>query len=82
MNVDGSLGDTHMLLAARTHARQGFVDNRTLSEDVKIVESIAYAEEVARVLRENVVQGKEEDGKPGTYSTFERGARTRCCIGV
>jgi methylthioribose-1-phosphate isomerase len=63
-----------MLLAARAHARQGFIDNKSLSEDVKIVESIQYAEEVAKILKENVVQGSAADGAEGAYSTSTRGS--------
>jgi complex III assembly factor LYRM7 len=57
------------LLAARHEARKNFENNRGLatgSEDLS--KQIAHAEEVAKFLRENVVQG-QADGT-GNYSTF------------
>jgi len=60
-------GDTPMLLAARNHARHGFDENRQLSEDTKIVDAIKYAQEVAKILRENVVQGMSNEGENGRY---------------
>lgn len=57
-----------MLLAARNHARHGFDENRQLSEDTKIIDAIKYAQEVATILRENVVQGTSNEGETGRYS--------------
>ncbi|KAL2355393.1 mitochondrial zinc maintenance protein 1, mitochondrial [Cryomyces antarcticus] len=49
-------GDLHRLTAARASARDSFEQGRGLSES-EISKSINHAEEVAKILRENVVQG-------------------------
>ncbi|KAH7390047.1 putative mitochondrial zinc maintenance protein 1, mitochondrial [Cadophora sp. MPI-SDFR-AT-0126] len=54
-------GDTHLLHAARSEARNGFRKNASMSlDDPALAPAIAHAEEVAKILRENVVQGKLE----------------------
>jgi complex III assembly factor LYRM7 len=59
------------LLAARHEARKNFEANRGLStESDTLSKQITHAEEVARFLRENVVQGQADDD--GKYSTLER----------
>jgi complex III assembly factor LYRM7 len=58
-----------MLLGARQAAREGFEKGRYLSPDSKeAADQVHHAEDVARILRENVVQGKAMDTKPDTYS--------------
>lgn len=48
-----------LLTAARKEARSGFQKNAALSlEDPALAPAIAHAEEVAKILKENVVQGK------------------------
>ena len=61
-----------MLSAARLEARKNFENNRGLatgSEEYN--KQITHAEEVAKFLRENVVQGQAADAN-STYSTLER----------
>jgi complex III assembly factor LYRM7 len=56
------------LFAARTEARKNFESNRNLrigSEELE--KSLVHAEEVAKFLRENVVQGQAADTE-GNYS--------------
>ncbi|KAF1942758.1 hypothetical protein EJ02DRAFT_433791 [Clathrospora elynae] len=55
-------GDMNTLFAARTEARKNFESNRDLrvgSEELQ--KSLVHAEEVAKFLRENVVQGQAQD---------------------
>jgi hypothetical protein len=61
-------GDMNTLFAARTEARKNFESNRNLrigSEELE--KSLVHAEEVAKFLRENVVQGQAADTE-GNYS--------------
>ncbi|RPB23504.1 hypothetical protein L211DRAFT_786854 [Terfezia boudieri ATCC MYA-4762] len=54
-------GDTPLLNAARAQSRSAFLSSRTLAPDSpEARERITYARDVARVLRENVVQGQKE----------------------
>lgn len=59
-----------MLHAARFEARNAFRKNATLQQgDPALGPAIAHAEEVAKILRENVVQGKRVDKEgEGRYS--------------
>lgn len=62
------VGDMNTLFAARAEARKNFESNRNLrigSEELE--KSLVHAEEVAKFLRENVVQGQAEDTE-GNYS--------------
>jgi hypothetical protein len=62
------LGDTNVLSAARVEVRKNFESNRHLqtgSEEFQ--KSLAHANEVAKFLRENVVQGEATEGDK--YST-------------
>jgi hypothetical protein len=57
------------LFAARTEARKKFEANRDLrigSEELQ--SSLVHAEEVAKFLRENVVQGQAADTEGNNYS--------------
>ena len=69
-------GDTRLLIAARQEARKGFDSNRYLSEnDAAVSEGIAHANDVARTLRQNVVQGTSMEngdgvGEGASYSMF------------
>ncbi|KAF2761243.1 putative mitochondrial zinc maintenance protein 1, mitochondrial [Pseudovirgaria hyperparasitica] len=69
--------DTTMLSAARNQARTAFESNRHLSPGTpEFAEQVEHAEGVAQILRQNVVQGKqEEDGryKLGIHEHTERG---------
>ncbi|KAF2458044.1 mitochondrial zinc maintenance protein 1, mitochondrial, partial [Lineolata rhizophorae] len=58
-------GDEFMLNAARAQARSAFDQNRSLSSGSEEAQkSVDHAGEVAKVLRENVVQGRSvEDGR-------------------
>ena len=52
-----------MLSAARTEARSKFDNNRLLPlESMDTQQKINEAEDVARILRQNVVQGREVEG--------------------
>lgn len=54
-------GDLPLLHAARREARNGFRKNSAmLLEDPALANAIAHAEEVAQILKQNVVQGKQE----------------------
>lgn len=61
-------GDARLLAAARNEARKGFETNSHLLSDSKeATAGIAHAEDVAKILRHNVVQGEQagegEEGK-------------------
>jgi len=60
--------DMHTLLAARQNARTGFEQHRNLTpESEESAKRIHYANDVARILRENVLQGTPVAGKEGQY---------------
>lgn len=62
------IGDMTTLFAARTKVRSQFEENRALDTGSKeLTEQIAHAEEVAKFLKENVVQGQATDAE-GNYS--------------
>ncbi|PBP21759.1 hypothetical protein BUE80_DR007168 [Diplocarpon rosae] len=58
-------GDIELIRAARIEARNAFRKNAALTAaDPQLGPAIAHAKEVAKILRENVVQGKlDENGK-------------------
>lgn len=61
-------GDLPTLIAARRAAREGFESKRNLSLDsTEASEGIQHAENVSKVLRENVVQGQAIEGKENSY---------------
>ncbi|KAI9704050.1 MAG: Mitochondrial zinc maintenance protein 1, mitochondrial [Bogoriella megaspora] len=63
-------GDNVRLRAARQEARKGFEIGRSLAPGTEEhSHQVLYAEEVAKVLRENVVQG--EFGNEGRYSAVK-----------
>jgi complex III assembly factor LYRM7 len=62
-------GDLRTLIAARVHARQAFEQNRNL-EGEALSQEIGKAEEVAKMLRENVVQGIAGENNDGHFSRF------------
>ncbi|KAI9782776.1 MAG: Mitochondrial zinc maintenance protein 1, mitochondrial [Candelina submexicana] len=73
-------GDARLLTAARSAARKSFESNRHISADGEEAEAgIDHAEEVARILRHNVVQGQEasqggdENYKLRIHKDIERG---------
>lgn len=56
------------LFAARAEARKNFESNRNLTAgSAELSKQITHAEEVAKFLRENVVQGQAKDDE-GNYS--------------
>lgn len=58
-----------MLHAARAEARNSFQQNASLSLDSpEATAAVAHAEEVAQILKQNVVQGKKEGDD--LYSEF------------
>ncbi|KAH7401708.1 mitochondrial zinc maintenance protein 1, mitochondrial [Pyrenochaeta sp. MPI-SDFR-AT-0127] len=55
-------GDMNTLFAARAEVRKNFEQNRNLATgSEELSKSITHAEEVAKFLRENVVQGQQAD---------------------
>jgi len=68
-HIDLQLGDLPLLTAARAEARNNFRKNASLRpEDPAVAPAIAHAEEVAKILKENIVQGKHEGDD--MYSEF------------
>ena len=64
-------GDSNILFAARQQARQNFEANRALSSGSdELSKQISHAEDVAKFLRENVVQGQAMDTNAESYSTL------------
>ncbi|KAL7928979.1 hypothetical protein V8C35DRAFT_316669 [Trichoderma chlorosporum] len=63
-------GDVHVLSAAQNQIRQGFQENRALDSDSSIQTAIRHAEDVATILRENVVQGQKTETK-GDEHTYK-----------
>ncbi|KAF2828300.1 mitochondrial zinc maintenance protein 1, mitochondrial, partial [Ophiobolus disseminans] len=60
-------GDMNTLFAARAEARRNFESNRHLTAGSdELSKQIAHAEEVAKFLRENVVQGRAAENE-GNY---------------
>jgi complex III assembly factor LYRM7 len=58
-----------LLIAARQQARGEFMRNASLSpEDPGLEKAISHAEEVAKILRENIVQGENQGNNK--YSEF------------
>ena len=63
------IGDFNTLVAARQQARHSFEANRALSYGSdEMSKQISHAEEVAKFLRENVVQGEALDKDAESYS--------------
>jgi complex III assembly factor LYRM7 len=63
-------GDEPILNAARTQIRTGFRENASLDpKSPEINDHIKHAEDVATILRENVVQGRKDGDKYSTSST-------------
>ncbi|KAL8243845.1 hypothetical protein R6Q59_010103 [Mikania micrantha] len=61
-------GDHQMLVAARSQARAGFDKSRSLEPSSDAAQKeVAHAEGVAEILRRNLVQGKQVDGKKNAY---------------
>ena len=57
------IGDAWMLSAARIEARSKFDGNRSLPADsTDTHQKIIEAEEVARILKRNIVQGQQVEG--------------------
>jgi complex III assembly factor LYRM7 len=64
------LGDQRLLSAARHEARKGFDSKRKLtSGGEEAAAGIAHAEDVARILQQNVVQGQRVDEEGEKYRT-------------
>lgn len=66
-----TVGDDRVLAAAKQQIRQGFRDQATLTPaDPNLGPAIQKAEEIAKILRENVVQGKQDESR--VYSKRRR----------
>ncbi|KAI9795614.1 MAG: Mitochondrial zinc maintenance protein 1, mitochondrial [Piccolia ochrophora] len=62
-------GDARLLAAARQQARQGFEANRDLpAASPEVTAGISHAEDVARILRHNIVQGQQQGKGEENYS--------------
>lgn len=68
--TDGRIGDMPTFIAARRAARDGFEQNKAL-EGKDLTQGIQHAQDVAKILKENVVQGRP-DPSSGRYSTTKR----------
>lgn len=67
-------GDTPLLHAARTQARDGFNKHRSLDASSKeATDGIKHAEGVAEVLKHNIVQGKQVEGSDKLSMSLEEG---------
>lgn len=72
-------GDERLLTSARAQIRAGFREKASLSPtDPAVAPALQHAQEVAAMLRENVVQGRNEgDGRYskslGFWPVWERG---------
>ena len=67
--TDARTGDLNVLFAARAEVRKNFEANRHLQTGSdELSKQITHAQEVAKFLRENVVQGEATDDA-GNYST-------------
>lgn len=70
-------GDFNTLAAARLRARETFEANRTLAPgSEELTKQITHAEEVAKFLRENVVQGQAQGDEEGSFSKLSGQAKT------
>ncbi|KAH7308690.1 hypothetical protein B0I35DRAFT_483213 [Stachybotrys elegans] len=58
-------GDNHILLAARDQIRQQF--RAPAAEAAGTAQALEHAHDVAKFLRENVVQGKRVEGDPNMF---------------
>lgn len=66
-----SAGDLRLLLAARVEARSKFDQNRFLPlSSTEVEQKVLEAKEVARILRQNVVQGKQVTGSMDKERTY------------
>ncbi len=64
-----------MFTGARAQARQAFEQNRHLAVNSKeVTESIQHAEDVAMILRQNVVQGLRKEGEENHFSMLDAGS--------
>jgi complex III assembly factor LYRM7 len=63
-------GDTHILSAAQLQIRNEFRQKASIDAPGATA-AIQHAEEVAKVLRENVVQGKKTEEGKDTYSKLD-----------
>jgi complex III assembly factor LYRM7 len=85
-----------MLTAALDGARQGFEQNRGLDQSSsEYTAAVQHAEDVAKILRENIVQGKKEGenlyrlnihddterGDNNTVKLGSPGSKSECCGG-
>ncbi|KAI9751248.1 MAG: hypothetical protein M4579_006139, partial [Chaenotheca gracillima] len=66
--------DLRLLTSARHEARKGFETKRNLTpDDPQLATSIRHAEDVARILRQNIVQGQQVQGEQGeNYSESDQ----------
>ena len=72
-------GDARMLAGAKAQARQSFEQGRSLPQDSdEYKKNLEHAEDVARILRENVVQGEAGEGKDQYSMLFVHG----CTMGL
>ncbi|KAF0330547.1 mitochondrial zinc maintenance protein 1 mitochondrial [Colletotrichum asianum] len=70
-------GDDRVLTAARQQIRQGFRDQASLApSDPSLRQAVEKAEDIAKILRQNIVQGKQDEArvyKLRIHEDIERG---------
>ncbi|POR34334.1 Mitochondrial zinc maintenance protein 1, mitochondrial [Tolypocladium paradoxum] len=72
-------GDAPVLAAAQVQIRHEFRQKSSLeSSSADSEAAIQHAEDVARILRENVVQGRRAEGQRDTYSEQGRREDAHC----
>lgn len=73
-----STGDFRMLSAARVEARSNFDQNRFISpSSIEAEQKMLEAKEVARILRQNVVQGEQVTGSENEEQRYRAYIHTR-----
>lgn len=71
LSILGHLGDAPVLLAAQSQIRNGFREKAALDPtDSETTQAVQHAQEVAKFLRENLVQGRRAEGDEHNYSTI------------
>lgn len=72
-----SIGDFTLLTSARLQARERFTENRALkSSSREATEALKHAEDVAQILRHNIVQGEQQEGKDVLSTAYQKIAKT------
>lgn len=70
--------DIRLLTGARLQARDAFEANKNLASENDIANSIKHAEEVAHVLKTQVIQGEGDAASENKYSKEARSGSRGC----